>query len=362
MNIYDTYYLLAAVKQIRPEHTFFKRRYFPTDTALDVFGTSKVLIDYKGKSMKSAPFVLPRIGSVSVGREGFSTYELEPANISLSMPLTLDQLTKRGFGESLMSGYTPEQRAKVLQISDLSELSARISRTEERLAIDTMIGNGATMLHQTETAGVYEEVKVQFYDGDNNPSMYTPAAKWEHSTVDANGVITKGAWIKDVENMVKMLTSNGLPATDLLMSGDVAEFVLTDPWVIHMLDNRRAEMGRIDPKELTEYVVEHGVLKFAGRALSLIESNGTYEDKDGNDVQYIPDGTVIVTAPACGKGLYGAVTQLEKDGEFHTYAGTRVPQHIFTIKPPTKETALTARPLLAPKRPNPWAVAVNVFA
>lgn len=361
MNIYDTYYLLAAVQQLTPEHTFFKRRYFPTDVAMDVFGTSKVLVDYKGKSAKAAPFVLPRIGSVSVGREGFSTFELEPANISLSMPLTLDHLTKRGFGEAIMGGKTPAERAKLLQIGDLSELSARISRTEERLAIDTMLGNGATMLHQTETEGVYEPVKVQFYDGDNNPAMYTPSAKWEHSKV-VDGVIEKGAWVEDIAQMVKMLTSKGLPATDLLMSGDVADFILNDPWTLAQLDNRRIERGNIDPKELTEYVVEHGELKFGGRKLTLIECNGTYEDKDGNDVQYIPDGSLIVTAPACGKGLYGAVTQLENDGEFHTYAGTRVPQHIFTIKPPTKETQLTARPLLVPKRANPWAVAVDVFA
>ena len=191
MDIYSTYYMLAAVREMKPEHTFFKHRYFPTNTAMDVFGTSKVLADYKEGSQKRAPFVLPRVGSVSIGREGFSTFELEPANISISMPLTLDLLTKRNFGEALMSQATPADRAKMLLMGDLSELSARISRTEERLSIDTMLGNGCTMLHQTETAGVYEPVDVKFYDGDNNPSLYTPAAKWEHSTV-VNGVIVKG--------------------------------------------------------------------------------------------------------------------------------------------------------------------------
>ena len=40
MNIYDTLYMLAAVEELAPEPTFFKRRYFPTDMDLDVFGTS----------------------------------------------------------------------------------------------------------------------------------------------------------------------------------------------------------------------------------------------------------------------------------------------------------------------------------
>ena len=64
MNIYDTYFMLEAVREIPLEHTFFKERYFPTDTALDIFGTSKVLVDYKEDTQGIAPFVLPRIGAI----------------------------------------------------------------------------------------------------------------------------------------------------------------------------------------------------------------------------------------------------------------------------------------------------------
>ena len=156
-----------------------------------------------------------------------------------------------------------------------------------------------------------------------------------------------GHWYKDVCNMISMLTGRGLPAKELVVGSDVGEFLLEDEWILKMLDNRRAEMGRIDPKELTEYVSNPGVLKFGGRTLDLLVSDGSCEDEEtGEDVLYVPDGTAIVTAPDCGRGLYGAVTQLEKDGEFHTYAGTRVPQHIFTLRPPAKETQITSRPLL----------------
>ena len=171
MNIYDTLYMLAAIEELTPEPTFFKRRYFPTDEAMDVFGTSKVLADYKEGNRKAAPFVVPRIGPLPVGRSGFSTYELEPGNISISKPLTIDQLSKRGFGESIMSTATPEERARRLLMGDLSDLSARVSRTEERLACDTMLDNGCVMRHQTDDPEVYEDVPVQFYDGENNPAL-----------------------------------------------------------------------------------------------------------------------------------------------------------------------------------------------
>lgn len=361
MDYYSTYYLLAAVKELPPEHVFFKRRYFPTNTAMDVFGTSKVLADYKKNKQRRAPFVLPRIGSVSIAREGFSTYELEPGNISISIPLTEDHLKNRGFGEALMSGLTPENRSRLLQIGDLQELSARISRTEEWLAVQTMLNNGCVMRHQTEVAEVYKDIPVQFYDGTDNPAIFTPASKWVHSVKQSDGSWKIGNWYYDICAMIKMLTSRGLPAKELLLSADVGDFLQEDPWVMEVLNNRRMEMGRIEPKELTEYVTNPGTFNFRGRRLDILVSDGTFEDEKGEDVPYIPDGTAIVTAPDCGKGLYGAVTQLEKDGEYHTYAGTRVPQHIFTIRPPVKETQITSRPLLVPKRMCPWTVAKSVF-
>lgn len=362
MNIYSTYYMLAAVQELTPEHTFFKRRYFPTNKELDVFGTSKVLVDYKKQSnQKRAPFVLPRIGSVSIGREGFSTYDLEPANISISMPLTIDHLKNRGFGEALMSQSTPEDRARMLLLNDLSELSGRISRTEEWLAVQTMLNNGCVMRHQTEKEDVFEAIPVQFYDGDDNPALYTHSGPWTHTVLNADGSMTIGNWYYDICNMAKMLTKRGLPCREIICGGDVGEFLLEDLWIQKMMDNRRMEFGRIAPTELTEYITELGTFNFMGRNLTILISDGTFEDENGNDVPYVPNGSVIVTAPDCGKGLYGAVTQLESDGEFHTHAGTRVPQHLFTIKPPTKETQLTARPLFVPKRNSPWSVANKVF-
>ena len=361
MNMYDTLYMLAAIEELPLEHTFFKDHYFPTDEEMDVFNTSKVLADYREGSRKKAPFVMPRIGSLPVGREGFSTFELEPAYIGLSMPLTLDHLKKRGFGESVMSGMTPEDRARQMQIRDMAELSARISRTEELMCCKVMLDNGITMRHETDQKDVYEDVPCIFYDEASNPAEFKPASVWKHSTIDAKGNITVGNWYKDIYSMVNFLKHKGRPATDLLVSGDVGSFLMEDPWIVRMLDNRRVEMGRIAPTELTEYVTHLGAFKFMGRTLDILICEGTYEDENGKDVDYLEAGSVIVTAPACGKGLYGAITQLERDGEYHTYAGKRVPQHLFTIKPPVKETQVAASPLMVPRRKNPWCSAKKVL-
>jgi hypothetical protein len=360
LDIYNTYYLLAAIESITPEQTFFKQRYFPTNPSFDVFGTSKVLIDFREEGQKMAPFVLPRIGSLSVGRESFSTYELEPPFIAPSLPLTLDQLKKRGFGESLMSALTPEDRARMLQIKDLEDLDKMITRREEWMAVQTILDNGCTMCHQTDKKDVYEDVEVKFYDGEDNPALFTPAAPWTHTKMNADGTMTIGNWYRDVASMIKMLTSRGKAARDWVVASDIGDFLLEDLWIQKMLDNRNVSMGRIAPTELTDYVTELGVFTINGHRLSIIVNEEEFE-VDNKSVPAMPAGSTFITAPGCGKGLYGAHTQLENDGEPHTYAGTRIPQHIFTVRPPVKETVLTARPLMVPLTPSPWVVAKSVF-
>ncbi len=357
MDIYDTLYMLAAIEELTPEPTFFKRRYFPTDLSSDVFGTSKVLADYKEGSRKAAPFVVPRIGALPVGRSGYSTYELEPGNIAISKPLTIDQLTRRGFGESIMSTVTPEMRARRLLMGDLHDLSARVSRTEEWLACETLLNNGCVMRHQTDDPDIYEDVPVKFYDGENNPALFTPAAKWEHGKDEH----TPGNGYQDIVQMVKMLTRRGKAATDLVVSNDVGNFLMEDPWVQYMMDNRRADFGAVNPDAMTEYVTSLGRFNFGGRRLEIFVNDGTFEDQYGKDTPFLQEGSAIVTAPNCGKGLYGAVTQKEMDNQWHTHAGTRVPNRLSTIKPPADETIVSCRPLFVPKAVSPWTAAKKVF-
>lgn len=357
MDIYNTYYMLAAVEELTPEPTFFKRRYFPTNMAMDVFGTSKVLADYKEGNRKAAPFVLPRVGPLPVGRGGFSTYELEPGNISISKPLTIDQLNKRGFGESIMSTATPEMRARQLLMGDLSDLSARVTRREEWLACEIMLNNGCIMRHQTDDPEIYDDIPVKFYDGDNNPALFTPGAKWEHGKDEH----TPGNWYPDIVQMIKMLVRRGRPATELIVSNDVGIFLQEDPWIQYMMDNRRAEYGAINPDSLTEYVTSLGRFNFGGRRLEIFVNDGTFEDENGKEVPFLKEGSAIVTAPNCGKGLYGAVTQKEMDNKWHTHAGTRVPNYISTITPPADDTIMSSRPLFVPKNTSPWTSAKDVF-
>lgn len=42
-----------------------------------------------------------------------------------------------------------------------------------------------------------------------------------------------GSWYAGVCAMIKMLTSRGLPARELLVASDVGEFLMADPWILN---------------------------------------------------------------------------------------------------------------------------------
>lgn len=359
MDIYQTYFMLAAVEEMPLEHRFFRRRYFPTNKMFDVFGSPNVLADFKENTQKKAPFVLPRVGGIPVTRDGFSTFMLEPANISVSMPLTIDQLNQRQFGESLLSDRSPADRAKIFLMGDLQKLGEMIERSEEILSVKTIMDNGTIMRHRTDNPEIYEDVGAKFYDGENNPALFTPAAAWTHSKY-VDGKWEPGSWYYDICAMVQSLKSAGRPVSEILVSDDVGNFLMEDGWILTMLDNRNVNMGGISPAELTVDEYQLGTFNFKGRRLPIIVSCGTYENDSGADVHYLPSGTVIAISPNCGRGLYGAVTQVEGKA-YKTYKGMRVPNHIVTEKPPMIETELTSRPLFVPIRSNPWRVAKNVL-
>lgn len=352
-DIYGTYYMLTTLREMPPQRTFFHSRYFPTNRQTDIFKTNKVLCEYKEGKTKLAPFVVPRVGGVPILREGYETWEFEPPNIAPSRPLTIDELEKKDFGEALYSQLTPEDRERRLLLGDLDDLSAMVTNREEWMAINTILNNGCVMNHISDKADKFETREVRFYTGDANPAVYVPAKKW--NAVD-------GKWMSDVAAMAFELSNRGLPVTDLVVSADVGDFILSDEKVQKLLDNRNYNIGAIEPELLPDGTVYIGKLNFSGVMLGIYVNRETYEDDGGVTQKHMPNGTAFVTAPACGRTLYGAVTQMEeKDSRFHTYAAMRVPKHNADSKHNIRETIVTAKPLCMPNRKNPWIVAKNVL-
>lgn len=348
-NIFDTHTLLASVQQLPPLHTFLQDRYFPTNEASDIFATTDVLIEYKDGHKKASPFVAPRKGGITIMRAGYTMKRFTPAYIAPKRTLTIDDLQKRGFGEALYTNLTPEQRQGVILLGDLDELRDMNKRRKEAMAAEVIFTNGCIMDEYTDDLGTHEEREVRYYDGDANPAVYTPPATWD--TSEASGK----QMIEDVHSMIYMLTSRGLPATEVLVAPDVANVILANEWILKMMDIRNLNIGGIDPALLPSGVAKIARLNIKGRMIDFLSYEDTYTEVDGTVKPYIPAGHIAVAAPAAGRTVYGAISQIEQsDGQFHTYTGIDVPKYLSDATHNVREVQLSTAPLCMPNNKNPF--------
>ena len=348
LDITKTHTLLKAYEAIPRVPSFLKDRYFPTNGMTDVFMTDDVLVDYKENGKKVAPFVSPVIGGVVNTRGTFKTERFTPPLIAPARTLTIDDLKKRGFGEAIFSGVSPADRKVLITLRDLQDLDQMTTRREEIMASETMINSKCVMKHITNESNPEnspEEKEIKFYEGGTNPYQYTPSVGW-----DAEGALI----LQDLNAMVRMLTDKGLPAEDLIVAGDVADAIINNATLQKLLDNNRMNLGGIKPLELPAGAAHIGTLNVFGKLINIIAYTETYEDDKGKLQPYIPSGTVVLTAPACGRGLYGAVTQLEMDGEFYTYPGRRVPLYRADFDKNVRKLVLSSCPVLIPQNKGCW--------
>lgn len=351
-NIYDTHHLLASVEELAPLHSFLLDRYFPTNEATDVFATTDVLVEYKKGNKKAAPFVAPRKGGMTVLRDGYNMKRFTPSYIAPKRSLTIDDLTKRGFGEALYTKLTPAQRQGVLILGDLDDLRAMNLRRKEAMAAQVIFTNACIMEEYVDDLNNFEEKEVRYYEGEVNPATFTPSKNWDVTEESGKQILA------DIAAMVSMLTSRGLAATEALVAPDVADVILANAYIQKLMDNRNYHIGGVDPETLPAGAAKIARLNIKGRMIDILTYEDTYTEIDGTVKSYIPAGMIAVGAPAAGRTVYGAITQMEQaDGEFHTHAGVNVPKYISDAAHNVREVQLSTAPLCIPNNENPFITA-----
>lgn len=362
LNFLDTYTLMAINEEVVSTPTFFADRYFPTGAG-DIFASDKVLTEYRKGDRKMAAFVAPRVGDIAVGRRGYEIHEYMPAFIAPSRSLTADELNKRGFGEALYSNDTAEQRAIRLLIEDQQDLENRIRRREEWMAVQTMINNACTMQEYVDANTVGEVHTIKFYDTVSD-HVYVVANPWNSGT-DEKGKQNYSFIDSDVTAMCRMLSRRGLKAADLIVGTDVAAAITSNDRILTLLDKNSGVLTGEIQKELTKYdgVVLIGTINFGGFRLNIISADETYEDDNGVTQSYFPATSAMVTAPGCGRFMYGQITQMDFGSvDFTTHVARRVPKFVADQNTEFRKIRLATRPLAAPNNYCPYIYAANVVS
>lgn len=350
MNLYDTHTMLKLQEVIPPKSTFLRDRYFPTASE-DLFTSEDVMVDFKDESQLTlAPVVLPDKGGIPVARGGYETHTFTPPLVAPERTLTANQLMKRQAGEAVFSNVTPEEREAKILAQDLADLNAMIDLREEYMAAQCLLNQKYTLKQYADKYGdatEYVEKEIKFYDGGSNPGSYSVATKWDNS----------GDIISDIAAMAQQLVKRGLRATDLIVSGKVADVMLSDATILKLLDNRRFVLAQeVNPQEQADGSTLIAVLNIKGHLINVFSYTRQYrsEAKSGSPaaytaVDFIPEKYAIMTAPGMGRTAYGAIVQMGANRDFATYAAKRVPKVVIDERTDTRTLIQQSRPLVMPK-------------
>lgn len=342
LNIYRTQTLLQAIQLMMPLNTFFRKTFFP---GFQTFVTEDVLLDFKKGKRKMAPFVAPRVGGITMDRQGYRTDKYTAPKIAPQRQITVDDLVIRGMGENVFSQRKPADRQAELLGRDMAELDEMIARREEWMAAQVLFHGKITMkgyIDRTNTEYVDQTLDYAF----TNKEVLSSAALW------TAGTSTKLADLKRWR--LHVIQKSGRAPTMVIMGQSAADQFLKDADVQEKLKQFNSNLVALNS------VVKDDALTYIGRlnelGLDLYTYNDWYLDDDGTEHPIVPTDHVLLARPNLGEFLYGAVTQLDS-GQFMTYEGTRIPKSWADEQNEQRLLRISSRPVPKPEDVDGWFVA-----
>jgi hypothetical protein len=342
LNIYRTQTLLGAIEKILRPHTFFCSTFFPT---FQTFVTEEVMLDFRKSKRKMAPFVAPRVGGITMERQGYRTDKYTAPKIAPQRAITIDDLVVRGIGENVFSQRTPADRQAELLVRDLSELDDMIARRCEWMCRELMLNGKITMNGFIDSQNKnFVEQSLDY--GFTNKEVLSGTDLWSNS---GSG---KLAQLK--EWRLNVIQKSGKAPTMVVMGQSAADAFLADGDVSDKLKQFNSSQFLIQPKIVDDALTYIGRLNELG--LDLYTYNDWYIDDDGAEKPMMPVDQVLLARPAIGELLYGAVTQLD-NGQFVTYEGSRIPKSWADDENEQRMIRLSSRPVPKPEDIDDWFVA-----
>lgn len=347
MDIYSTNNLIEVVRKAPAPGTFLRSRFFPT-TPRDIFKTKKVYIERADDGNLAAPFVIPYSGSKLMERKGYTGEELTPAFLNPARDMSIDQLMKKGIGETMYDETTPEEREQNYLADDLAYLQNAVQRSWEWMCgqiicngfVDCAVGDNENVRFKYFDGSFGN--KMTFLDGSNNPEYW-----------DGEGVSIYGQ-ISDMANDIDAEYGD----LDLVLGALLVKLVMTDSQMVKMLDAANLNIGQISPDAVSFPGVGYiGSVNFSGKTLNMYSYNAKAK-VNGVEVSYFnPKYAAVMPRNGFGATKFGSITQMEQeDDKFHTYTAEMVPRVLADAHSDTRRIEMKSAPLPHPYALDSWRV------
>ena len=346
INLDDTRTLLGVVERSFKPTTTLIDTFFPEEKT---FITEYVEMEYRKGARRMAPFVVPGTKGVNLARTGTNVRTYKAPLMKPKRVTEASDIMRRGFGETVYSQRTPAERAQEMRARDMAELIESCVRRQEWMAAQVLI-NGSCQIKGFADDGKTEIVDTISFDFDNKITISGSTNTWDAvATADP---------FSDISDASKTIRRNaGLNPTVAICSMNVVDYLINNQKLLNymMVPNRdNLALLSIQPRLVRPDLMRVGYI--SALSLDVYAYDGGYEDEDGTFTPYIPDDHMIIGVPGRGKRLFGAVTQLEPDGEYHTFEGAYVPKVTLDLESDTSSLAMSSRCVVCPEFMDDWAV------
>lgn len=334
-DYYDPKYLRAAIRSINPARQFFRHRLF---SEVLTFPNKSVTFEYARSPRMVLPFANDNTGSVNVSRAGYQALTFTAPLLSghrIISPATLD--TKLPGESPYNSGYSPEDRARELAALDLIELQEALFRQEEFMCARLMQDGKITV----DAGGTKGEIDYGFTQSETVKA----SDKWT-ANYDILGKLMKCA---------RTLRKNGINPDTLIVGHEVSEAINTNEGVLKLRHDNWVNIP--EPGSLENGITYVCQLRAPGLYLNVLEYDEYYSDSDGQVIPLIdPKTAILLSSREVNFMLYGAVTYLDKNGEYVTEMAEYVPYVVSEFDPPARKLVVSSRPLPMPRDIGSWLV------
>lgn len=267
-------YLAAAVDmtvQCRPHNflrdTFFKNSVFPQTESID--------IETNVGKRKVAAYVLPKDEAGVVVRQGYTAKSYKLPYIKEKMVTNAADILKKGFGESIYGGKTPEQLIQDQLARDLAYLDDRITRAEEVQASQALFSGQVTVNNgDTLAFGL---------DSTHNLTLLT-TDKFSDASQTGDTILST------LRGYRRLLIKDSGRAPDIMVCSieviDVLIKKLKASGSQAMISDIKLDRGQIDPRNLADGVTYWGYIKELG--VDLYTYDEVYLDAADAEQRMVP--------------------------------------------------------------------------
>jgi hypothetical protein len=340
VDLFQTRTLLGVVKLVKPAKRFLLNTFF---SKVNPIITTTIDIDLVKGKRTLAPFVSQRIGSSTVGTDGFTTQTYKPPMIAPDYPFSGEDLQTRLPGENIYSGNSPDDRLAVLILNKLNSFEDMIARREEWMVAQTLCTGKIPVVGE----GIDQLIDFSF----TNKETLATKAKWSYKASDYTGNP-----IKDLKRWKRKLAKAGFTSTHVIMDTDAADAFLEHPEIVKLFNTPTANLATIAPREKdpdgTTFICRINEI-----GLDIYSYEEWYIDPTDNEEKpLMPSGTVIMASNdsnATGFTMaYASITDVNRG----TFNLSRVPKSWMQEKPSARYLALQSRPLPIPTMVDSWFV------